>query len=75
MWVRLVRDKESIKTVMILRNSYQKKTKPRDASYLWQSFISATVYRLVPKKLEAAGAFPLQIYICIIYTNTPRDQL
>ena len=68
--VRLICDNKSIKTIMIPRTSYQtstNKTKPRDASYLWQSFISTIVYRLVLNNLEAAGAFRSSRFIYVYH--------
>ena len=68
--VHLVRDNKSIKTIMIPKTSYQtstNKTKPRDASNLWQSFISTIVYRLVLHNPEAAGTNRHSRFICIYH--------
>jgi len=62
--VCLVCDKKSIKTIMLPRPSCQtrlnqvhKQVQSKRCIIQWQSFISATTYRLVPNNLEAVGAF------------------
>jgi len=72
--VGLVHDDKSIYYIqehhddwgVIQTTSITNTTKPRDAWYLWQSFISTIVYRLLLNNLEAAGRIPPQqinIYI------------